>query len=499
MILVNNPVCKYKFFRNFLPAFASHSSKRGLKPPHPSLKIKRITDEGVGLRARSFMDKEIAFLLQEHFLNYCKNMLGDTWQGHRITYFCYETLPELQQVFLAQKGHYDAFLVSGVIPLAALWEVDTPPYAVKDRIGHYLINTYRILLGLLFQRGSYDPARIGIDFVGEDVPLVQVLEEDRLPELVEEHNRHFLGMTVAELDEQERMLVADYQRRCRAGKLDVVITYYNSVVQGLAGEDVECYYSYPSRNSMIQALEQCVKQIRTETLRRNQSAVIRISPRYDLRARQLAANQGLELLSLKQALLEYCRQRQIDPVLKDDLSDVELYLTLEQLETITQQFTLCDLGPWLDQQVGFQGLVSLGSGPDLASARSHAMQAQDYRAHLEQDTCVYIDESEAIRSLPLTPRSSLPESGVSASQVEEAANRCHLSAETIYRVISAMQAERTDQLTSEELIRHQGFSLRVANRVLKALVTGGYAQIAGQRRVGNKGRPQNLYRISLEF
>lgn len=457
-------------------------------------------DEGVGPRARrGFMHKEIAFLLQEHFLNYCNHLLGDSWQGHHITYFRYETLSELQQIFLAQKSRFDAFLVSGVIPLAALWEVDTPPYAVKDRIGHYLINTYRILLGLLFQRGSYNPARIGIDFVGEDVSLVQVLEEDRLPELVEEHNRHFLGMTVPELEEQERMLVADYQRRCRAGRLDVVITYYNSVVQGLAGEAVECYYSYPSRNSILQALEQCIRQIQTETLRRNQSAVIRVSPRYDLRARQLASNHGLELLSLKQALLEYCHQRQIDPVLKDDLTDVELYLTLEQLGAVTQQFTLCDLAPFLGEQMGFQGLVSLGSGPDLASARSHAMQAQDYRARLEQDTCIYIDESGAICSLPMAPRPGRPETGVSSDQVEEAANRCHLSAETVYRVISVMQAERTDLLTSEELIRDQGFSLRVANRVLKALVTGGYAQISGQRRVGNKGRPQNLYRILLEF
>ena len=457
-------------------------------------------DEGVGPRARrGFMHKEIAFLLQEHFLNYCNHLLGDSWQGHHITYFRYETLSELQQIFLAQKSRFDAFLVSGVIPLAALWEVDTPPYAVKDRIGHYLINTYRILLGLLFQRGSYDPARIGIDFVGEDVSLVQVLEEDRLPELVEEHNRHFLGMTVPELEEQERMLVADYQRRCRVGRLDVVITYYNSVVQGLAGEAVECYYSYPSRNSILQALEQCIRQIQTETLRRNQSAVIRVSPRYDLRARQLASNHGLELLSLKQALLEYCHQRQIDPVLKDDLTDVELYLTLEQLGAVTQQFTLCDLAPFLGEQMGFQGLVSLGSGPDLASARSHAMQAQDYRARLEQDTCIYIDESGAICSLPMAPRPGRPETGVSSDQVEEAANRCHLSAETVYRVISVMQAERTDLLTSEELIRDQGFSLRVANRVLKALVTGGYAQISGQRRVGNKGRPQNLYRILLEF
>ena len=73
------------------------------------------------------MHKEIAFLLQEHFLNYCKDILGDSWQGHHITYFQYETLSELQQVFLAQKSRFDAFLVSGVIPLAALREVDTPP------------------------------------------------------------------------------------------------------------------------------------------------------------------------------------------------------------------------------------------------------------------------------------------------------------------------------------------------------------------------------------
>lgn len=92
-----------------------------------------------------------------------------------------------------------------------------------------------------------------------------------------------------------------------------------------------------------------------------------------------------------------------------------------------------------------------------------------------------------------------PAEDVPSCAVEAAANRCHLSAETIYRVISAMQTEQTDLLTSNELIRHGNFSLRVANRVLAALVSAGYAQIAGQRRVGNKGRPLNLYRISFGF
>lgn len=159
-----------------------------------------------------FMQINIAFLLQEHFCRYCKKTIGDTWEGHRLTYFCYTDLKELQALFLEQKPYYDAFFVSGPLPLAALWEVDSPPYAIKDRIVSYLANTYRILLGLLFKQQVYDPSRIGIDFVGENTPLIQILEEDRLPELINEHDRHFLGMTTEELDEQEILLVAEYRR-----------------------------------------------------------------------------------------------------------------------------------------------------------------------------------------------------------------------------------------------------------------------------------------------
>ena len=174
-----------------------------------------------------FMQINIAFLLQEHFYRYCKQTIGDTWEGHRLTYFCYTDLKELQALFLEQKPYYDAFFVSGPLPLAALWEVDSPPYAIKDRIVSYLSNTYRILLGLLLKQQVYAPSRIGIDFIDENTPLIQVLEEDRLPELINEHDRHFLGMTTEELDQQEVLLVAEYRRRCREGKLDVIITNYN--------------------------------------------------------------------------------------------------------------------------------------------------------------------------------------------------------------------------------------------------------------------------------
>ena len=62
-----------------------------------------------------------------------------------------------------------------------------------------------------------------------------------------------------------------------------------------------------------------------------------------------------------------------------------------------------------------------------------------------------------------------------------------------------MQTEQSDEFTAADLVRVQEFSLRIATRVLTALADAGYAEKIGQKRVGNKGRPQNLYRLGIEY
>ena len=42
-------------------------------------------------------------------------------------------------------------------------------------------------------------------------------------------------------------------------------------------------------------------------------------------------------------------------------------------------------------------------------------------------------------------------------------------------------------------------SLRTANKFLSNLEKNGYAQVAGLKRSGNKGRPVNVYRILMNY
>ena len=85
-------------------------------------------------------------------------------------------------------------------------------------------------------------------------------------------------------------------------ELDFVVTYFHSVVEALTKEGVECYYSYPSRKSLIQTLELCIKNVRLEKIRRNISAVIRISPDVARWKNKKNSNQELEMLAIKGSL-----------------------------------------------------------------------------------------------------------------------------------------------------------------------------------------------------
>lgn len=442
---------------------------------------------------------KIALLLQEHFIKYCKSKIDEEWSNNQITYFQYEDLVQLQSLFLENKASFDAFIVSGMLPLCSLRAVDQPPYAIKDCFGGYVENTYRILLKCMLKRQSITPARIGLDYLDDGAQLPDVLEHDLLPSLVTHLEQQMLEMAPEHLMQFEQNLVEKYQRQCRSGKLDIIVTYFYSVVSALKNENVECYYSYPGKNSLVQTLRSCAKSAHLTKLQKNASAVIRVSPHQNCWGDRFSSSREMGILALKQSLLEYCRQHWVDPILKDDLTDIEIYLNAEQLKQMTAQFTYFDLVNYLEQKTSFHGLVSLGTGADLADARMHAMQARDYGQRLEEPVCVYMDEEGLIHSLPGLPPEVRLENGVSADYVELVANQCHLSAETIYRIISVMRTERSDHITSEALIRVQGFSLRLATRTLKALEEGGYAEKIGQNRVGNKGRPQNVYHVLIKY
>lgn len=65
--------------------------------------------------------------------------------------------------------------------------------------------------------------------------------------------------------------------------------------------------------------------------------------------------------------------------------------------------------------------------------------------------------------------------------------------------MGVMNAMGTNEITSQDLVRGLEISLRNANKFLSNMQKHGYADVVGQKRDGNKGRPINLYRLKLDY
>lgn len=144
-------------------------------------------------------------------------------------------------------------------------------------------------------------------------------------------------------------------------------------------------------------------------------------------------------------------------------------------------------------------IAGIGVGVDLQQARIHAVQAVEYAGKIGKEYGVCMDETGNLKRLSLVRDKKNTGSQVQNAYVETVANRVHLSSETIFRVITAMQILKSRELTASDLVRLQNFSTRVANRVLSVLEKEGYALRIGEQRCGNKGRPQKLYEIKFEY
>lgn len=445
------------------------------------------------------MSEKIAMLLQHHFIEYCKKKIGDTELHCELSYIEYDSLEQLPQIFSEVKAGYDGFIISGALPAFVIRNMDTPPFAVTGYFGGYLENIYRILLEQLLKREHADAERIGLDYLDGQMPLKEILEKDMLPELINAFEQRIIRLSEMEFAEFENQMVEKYLHLCRGGRLDFVVTSFYSVVKALRQEGVDCYYAYPGKKALLETIDLCLKNIHIEKIRHNIPAVISISPDASFRANKSGSMQEQEMMNLKSSILEYCREYHIDPVLKDDFGDVEMYLNSEQVGKMTGGYQFFNLPSWLKERVQFKGFVSIGAGADLSKARFRAVQAREYGMRVGTEVSIFIDEKEVVHSLPKQEAEQAVRSGVPASYVEQIANEARLSSETIYRVISAMQTEKTREFTSIDLVRVQEFSLRIATRVLTSLMEAGYAERIGQKRIGNRGRPQNLYRLNIEY
>lgn len=447
---------------------------------------------------------KIALILKEHFREKINSYMPNKPDDVVFDFFPYTTIQEIQDVFLSIKDQYDGFYVSGLIPLQAIKIIgEQSRDAIIAHSSVNVENVYQALLHHIVTSGieNVNLSRVGMDFLGDEKTLEELIREEKFAQAAYTYEKRWTSLQTVDEIEQEELRVQDfYVKQYQEGKLDIIITYYYSVLERLKDKDINCYYVYRGEWAFWNSIEELKKSIFIKKFNKNRSAVIHINT--DHAGELYRDNYEQYRHQLMSTVLQFNQQNLNKAIFKSSYDAMELYMDYETMNLLTDGFHTCPLFSFLTKSMDFHGSIGYGIGDNIYQARLNAINASHFGRNMMKDSIgsFLLDQNESLTFLSAGGTSG---SGslfkISADIVSEIADKVKLSSETVVRIAEVLLSLNTEEITSQDLISSLGVSLRSANKFLSNLEKGGYASVCGQKRNGIKGRPVNIYRVNFDL
>lgn len=208
---------------------------------------------------------KIALILKEHFREKINSYMPNKPDDVIFDFFPYKTIQDIQDIFLSIKNQYDGFYVSGLIPLQAIKILGEKS---KDAIiAHSSVNVenvYQALLHHIITSGveNVNLSRVGMDFLDDKKTLEDLIREEKFAQAAYTYEKRWSSLQSVEEIELEELRVQDfYEKQYMEGRLDIIITYYYSVLERLKDKNIRCYYVYRGEWAFWNSIEELKKSI----------------------------------------------------------------------------------------------------------------------------------------------------------------------------------------------------------------------------------------------
>ena len=441
----------------------------------------------------------IAMPMKQHLVTYLQEYQLQFPEHVEITYFIYETIEQLCEIYEKIHGDFQGIITSGVIPNHVLEELRQGDSPCLSYLDIDIENTYRILLRESIRRNQQDFSRVAVDFIADKMTLTQAIEKNALDSIAREYDNTFRHYSLSVIEEEEKRFSHYVEEKFRAGEIDFAVTYLYSTAQRMKELGFSCYYIYPSQNALTNTVKELVSKIDATRARRSYPANVLISCT-EMMTRKYG-NSEMKFLAYKKEILTLVSPYSGSLTVKDSRDGFEIYTDCDTLAKLTDHFLGCPFYNHLQKTLNFTGAIGYGIGRNFYQARMNAMDAVRHGENFGDDThrSFLIDEENKIVCMTPSNEIDLVISDVESDYIYRMASQVKLSPETVSKIIHVLKEEGTDEISSLDLINRLGISTRTANRFLANLLKYGKAEVIGQKRIVPKGRPVNIYKILLEY
>ena len=405
----------------------------------------------------------------------------------------YENFEQISQVYDRYAKEADGFLVSGQIAASAIHR--TPHRTLKPILAYQADTAalYKELLLLFLEHRDQDASRVVLDFL-LPVPGGYTAEDFlALSELAPVGAgiwEWIMRTGIQETGGVERVITDKLIELWDSGQIDMVICQYSSIIPALEAHGIPYRFPFLSDARLGELFQDLQAKIELEKLRANLPAIVNVAPRH--------RSQMTDALwqELERWARQYFKDHLIECVKQEDPGCFSAITTIQAVRYFTQNSTVCGLSGYLREKLDFEIAVGYGIGSNINQALDNAHSA--LREAIFTGHSFLKDENGSLIG-PLGSDRRMFIEAQPDRDIGEIARRCQLSTMTIQKVMTNMKMNGTNKITSQELSKSFGVTVRNANRILSSLAEGGFAEIIYSQTTNSKGRPVKVYELDFSI
>lgn len=437
------------------------------------------------------MKKKIVVITSHYFFEPIKAALKRLSLEADTTVVPYDNFEHIAKVYEQYAPEAAGFLVSGSSAKRAIElscpKIDRPIVAFQvDSDG-----LYKDLLLLSLENREQDFSRVVMDFLlpqGKDYSVLDYLNRSEIDSVYAMNERWLDQTGTQEVGGAENAIMAKILELWTTKQMDMVICVYSSLVPALDALNIPYRCPLLSDHQLYNLIHQITAKIEIDALMDNLPAIIHIMPQHrsEFSPEDVQKMFRLSRQFLKDNLIE-CMEQETDHSLL-------LYTSIQTLKSITENYQSCLLSSYLHQHMEQNIVVGYGIGSTMKHAQDNvqtAVREAKFSGHS------YIKDASGNLIGPLGNEIRMVIDTNAFPDVSQLARRCNLSTMTIQKLMTSVKQSGSDKVTTPELAKRFGITIRNANRILSNLKNAGVAVPIYTQTTNSRGRPVQVYRLDF--
>ena len=404
----------------------------------------------------------------------------------------YDNYSHISELYGTYADQYDACLTSGVVAMNAIQQVF--PHATKP-LTYFQVSEnglHRDILKVMLETQSMDLSRIAVDFLlatGDGYSVADFLRIDDLNSVYGQNIDLTRQIGIRAGYTIEHTVLEKITKLWEENTIDLVICQYSSIIPMLQERGIPFRCPFVSDQRLNAIIQEVLAKLELHSLHDNHPAIIQIFPRH----RADVSEQNIHVL--RGMIQEYISSNLIDCVLQENKSCCVVISTLQILRFLTDDFQKCRICAWIEQKVDYPISVAYGIGTTVHHAMNNVQIASKEAKLLGKS---FVVDSNGNLIGPLNSEQRMVIAAKSLPDAAEIAHRCNLAAMTVQKLMTIVQNNGSNKITTQDLAARLGTTVRNANRIMQNLCKGNIAKPVYTQSTHSRGRPIQVYALDFE-